>query len=145
MKILQVGHDNDKDIKLQINEYHKLNEELQVEKINLLDEFVVGVLIEKMLGLWNDYKQQLKHKHKKLSLNVLITHIIIEDTNQKVIQVTKGKEMAVKANLVEEKPHNKRYESKKKKKKPYYKPNDTNLKKKMGSCFSCGKPSHYAV
>lgn len=55
---------DDKDIKLQINEYHKVLEELHAEKINLLDEFVAGVLIEKLPSSWSDYKQQLKHKQK---------------------------------------------------------------------------------
>ena len=52
-----------KDIKLQIN-YHKLLEELRAEKIKLLEQFVVGQFIEKLLDSWSDYKQQLKHKQK---------------------------------------------------------------------------------
>jgi hypothetical protein len=36
----------DKEIKAQINEYHKLLEELKAEKINLPDVFVVGALVE---------------------------------------------------------------------------------------------------
>ena len=40
---------NNKDIKLQINEYHKLFEELRDEKIELLEQFVAGLLIEKLL------------------------------------------------------------------------------------------------
>ena len=50
------------DIKLQINEYHKLLEELRAEKIELPKQFVVGLLIEKLLDSWSDYKQQLKRK-----------------------------------------------------------------------------------
>ncbi|KAI9112787.1 hypothetical protein K1719_016290 [Acacia pycnantha] len=55
--------------------------------------------------------------------------------------------MASKENQVKEQAHNMRYDLKKNKKnkKPYYKPKDTNLKKKMGSCFVCGKLSHYAA
>jgi len=73
----------DKDIKIQINEYHKLLEDIKVENIVLPDEFVSKLLIEKLLQSWTDYKQQLKHKHKQMSLPDLITHIIIEDTSQK--------------------------------------------------------------
>ena len=40
---------DNKNIKLQINEYHKLLEELRVEKIELPEQFVVGLLIEKLL------------------------------------------------------------------------------------------------
>ncbi|PNY07541.1 hypothetical protein L195_g004040 [Trifolium pratense] len=71
-----------KEIKAQINEYHKLLEELKAKKINL-PEFVVGTLVEKLPSSWNDYKQQLKHKHGQMSLADLIKHIIIEDTNKK--------------------------------------------------------------
>ena len=70
-------------IKLQINEYQKLLEELRVEKIELPEQFVDGLLIEKLSNSWSDYKQQLKHKHKQLSLTDLIAHIIIEDTKSK--------------------------------------------------------------
>ena len=55
---------DNKDIKLQINEYHKLLEELRVKKIELPEQFVAGLLIEKLPHSWSDYKQQLKHKHK---------------------------------------------------------------------------------
>ena len=40
---------DNKDIKLQIDEYHKLLEEVRVEKIELPEQFVVGLLIEKLL------------------------------------------------------------------------------------------------
>jgi len=81
----------DKDIKIQINEYHKLLEDIKEENIILLDEFVSELLIEKLPPLWIDYKQQLKHKHKQMSLPKLITHIIIEYTNRKgvLLQGTK--------------------------------------------------------
>ncbi|KAF7844616.1 putative RNA-directed DNA polymerase [Senna tora] len=92
---------DDKDIKQQINEYHRLLEELHTEKITLPDEFVAGILIEKLPESWSAYKQQLKHKQKQLSLSDLITHIIIENTNRKAIQIAKGKGMTAKANLVE--------------------------------------------
>ena len=36
---------DNKDIKLQVNEYHKLLEELRAEKIELPEQFVVGLLI----------------------------------------------------------------------------------------------------
>jgi len=72
----------DNDIKIQINEYHKLLEDIKVENIIFPDEFVSKLMIEKLLSSWTDYKQQLKHKHKKMSLQDLITHIIVEDTNR---------------------------------------------------------------
>ena len=53
---------DNKDIKLQINEYNKLLEELRAENLELLEQFVAGLLIEKLPDSWSDYKQQLKHK-----------------------------------------------------------------------------------
>ena len=55
--------DDDKDITCQINEYHKLLEDLKGENINLPDEFLASILIEES---WNDYKKQLKHKQPPL-------------------------------------------------------------------------------
>ncbi|XP_039165345.1 uncharacterized protein LOC120291714 [Eucalyptus grandis] len=90
---------DDKEIKTQINEYHKLVEDLKAENINLQEEFLAGLLIEKLPESWNNYKQQLKHKDKQLSLADLIVHIIIEDTTRKEIEAAKAKEIATRANL----------------------------------------------
>jgi len=67
----------DKDIKIQINEYHNLLEDIKVENILLPDEFVLELLIEKLSSSWTDYKQQLKHRHKQMTFQELITHTII--------------------------------------------------------------------
>lgn len=104
---------DDKDIKTQIDEYHKLNEDLKSENIILPDEYVVGLLIEKLPQSWNDYKQQMKHKSRQLSLADLITYIIIEDTIQKEIAGARAKALASRANLIEQKSANKRYANKK--------------------------------
>jgi len=47
----------DKDIKIQINEYHKLLEDIKAENILLPDEFVSELLIEKLSSYWTTYKQ----------------------------------------------------------------------------------------
>ena len=107
----------DKDMKIQINEYHKFLEDIKVENIILLDEFVSELLIEKLPSSWIDYKQQVKHRHKKMSLQELITHIIVEDTNRQECAIVRAKALLAKAllekaNIVEEKPAPKRYENK---------------------------------
>ena len=40
---------DNKDIKLEINEYHKLMEELKAEKIELPEQFVAGLLIKAII------------------------------------------------------------------------------------------------
>ena len=94
---------DDKEIKVQINKYQKLLEDLKTENIVLQEEFLVSLLIEKMPKSWNDYKNQLKHTHKQLSLEDLVIHIIIEKTNGKELQSARANEMASKANLVQDK------------------------------------------
>ncbi|GAU51024.1 hypothetical protein TSUD_283680 [Trifolium subterraneum] len=143
----------DKDIKAQINEYHKLLEGLKAENITLPDAFVAGVLIEKLPQSWKDYKNQLKHKQKQLPLADLITHMIIEDTNRKESRVAKAKALASKANLVQNKTHHKfqkpRYGQKSKSKPDHnnhnYVPRVTNPTiKRKGNCYVCGKAGHHA-
>jgi len=102
----------DKDIKIQINEYHKLLEDIKAENILLLDEFVLELLIEKLSLSYTNYKQQLKHRHKQMTFQELITHIIIEDTNRKECATTRAKALSATTNVVEDKPASKRYKNK---------------------------------
>jgi len=99
----------EKDTKEQINEYHKLLEDLKPENISLLDEFVSELLIEKLSKSWTNSKQQLKHRHKQMSLPDLITHIITEDTNKKESVVARTKVTFAKANTTQDKPFHKKY------------------------------------
>ena len=101
-----------KDIKILINEYHKVLEDIKAESIALPDEFMSKLLIEKLLQSWIDYKKQLKHRHKHMLLSDLITHIIIEDTNRKECATAKVKTLSTKTNVVKDKPTPKRYEKK---------------------------------
>jgi len=137
-----------KDIKIQINEYHNLIEDIKTKSITLPDEFVSELVIEKLPQSWTDYKQQLKHRHKQMSLSDLITHIIIEDTNWTEYAVARAKTLSTKTNVVEDKLAPKRYEKKidhKKKYNKFSRPNGTNPTfKKNGNCFVYGKSGHHA-
>ncbi|MCI11911.1 hypothetical protein A2U01_0033014 [Trifolium medium] len=76
-------------------------EELKAGKINLPDVFIVGALVEKLPSSWNDYKQQLKHKHTQMSLADLIKHIIIEDTSRNECDAARAKTLESRANLIQ--------------------------------------------
>ncbi|PHU05195.1 hypothetical protein BC332_26017 [Capsicum chinense] len=129
-----------KEMKIQINEYQRLLEDLKAEDIVLPGKFVVGVLIEKLPELWNDYKNNLKLKQTNFTIEEIITHILIEDTNRK--ESFKAKQTALKANLVQvQHSNNRRYGNKSQ----GYKPNNPNFKKRKGTCFTCGKHGHYAT
>ncbi|PWA60798.1 hypothetical protein CTI12_AA380090 [Artemisia annua] len=41
-----------------------------------------NVLLEKFPPLWNDYRNQLKHKKRDLSLQELISHMRTEEANR---------------------------------------------------------------
>ncbi|RDY01885.1 hypothetical protein CR513_14732, partial [Mucuna pruriens] len=83
-----------------------------------------------------------------MSLQEFITHIIIEETNQKEFATIKTKALTTKANLVEDKLAQKRYDPK-----PYHKYKSKNKNsfpyasnttfKRMGNYYICGKSGHH--
>jgi len=84
-----------------------------------------------------------------MTLQELITDIIIEDTNRKESATVRAKALSAKANVVEDNPALKRYENKPdhKRKNNFQnsRPNRSNpVFKKKGNCFVCGKPGHHA-
>ncbi|XP_019241307.1 PREDICTED: uncharacterized protein LOC109221296 [Nicotiana attenuata] len=101
---------DDKEMNIQINEFQKLLEDLKAEGMSLPEKFAAGVLIEKLPDSWSDYKNNLKHKQKNFTIEEIVTHILIEDSNRKesVKAMT-----TLKANLVQRSNNNrKRYENK---------------------------------
>ncbi|GMJ08125.1 hypothetical protein HRI_004481700 [Hibiscus trionum] len=151
----------DVEVKVKINEYHKLLEDLKSENITFPEEFVARLLIEKLPQSWNDYKQQLKHK--QLSMKELITHIIIEETNRKELKNANKREFTTRANLIEGNArrgmscrHNSRFKNHAMPKSnnsrnnvmprnhamPKF--NNPTFKKKGNCCYFYGKPGHYA-
>lgn len=102
----------DKNIKVKINQYQKLLEDLKVKNTTLPNGFVSKLLIKKLPKSWTSYKQQLKHKHKQMFLSDLITHIIIKDIKKKGMCCCKDQALSTKANMVQHKPTQKRYSHK---------------------------------
>ena len=94
----------DRDISFQIHDYHLLINDLAIEDIKLLEPFVVGYLVETFPESWKDYKNNMKHKRKQMSLKDVINHVRIEEQNRNRNNVEKAKELSFEANVVEEKP-----------------------------------------
>ena len=94
----------DRDISFQIHDYHLLINDLAIEDIKLLEYFVVGYLVEALPQSWKDYKNNMKHERKQMSLEDVIIHIRIGEQNRNRDNVEKAKELSSKANIVEEKP-----------------------------------------
>ncbi|XP_071918913.1 uncharacterized protein [Coffea arabica] len=129
----------DKEMKEQITEYKILVDDLKNEDINLPENFATSMLIEKLSKSWIDYKNNLKHKQKNYTIDKLVKHILIEDSNRKELRTVKAKEMAFKASPIQS--NNKRYANKFQN----YKSNNPNFKKKKGICYICEKPEHHAT
>ncbi|KAL3498008.1 hypothetical protein ACH5RR_040740 [Cinchona calisaya] len=55
---------DEKEMKVQTNEYQKFLEDLKAEEILLPEKFAAGVLIENLLDMWNDYKTTLSTRKK---------------------------------------------------------------------------------
>ncbi|XP_047263808.1 uncharacterized protein LOC124896298 [Capsicum annuum] len=99
---------NVKEMKIQINEYQKLLEDLKAGRISLPEKFAVGILIEKLPDSWNDYKNSLKHKQINFTIEEIVIHILIEDINRN--ESFKVRELTLKANLTQSrKSNNKRH------------------------------------
>ena len=74
--------------------------DLAIEDIKLPKPFVVGYLVETFWESWKDYKNNMKHKRKQMSLKDVIIHIRIDEHNQNMDNVEKVKELSSKANVV---------------------------------------------
>jgi len=66
----------------QVHVYENLCAKVLNENIKMCNILQANVLIEKFLPSWNDYKNQLKHKKKDLTLQALISHMRIEKANR---------------------------------------------------------------
>ena len=109
---------------------------------------MVGYLVETLLKSWKDYKNNMNHKRKQMSLEDVIIHIRIEEQNRNRDNVEKVNELSSKVNVVEEKPKPKNNRSIKKNSRTM--PNASNKVqnptiKQRGNCFVCGKFGHHAA
>ena len=109
---------------------------------------MAGYLVETLPESWKDYKNNMKHKRKQMSLENVIIHIRIEEQNWNRDNIEKAKELSSKANVVEEKfkPINNRS----RKQNSRTKPNASNKVhnstiKKRGNWFVCGKSGHHVA
>ena len=64
-----------------LTDYHLLINDLVIEDIKLHEPFVVGYLVETFPKSWKDYKNNMKHKRKQMSLKDVIIYIRIEEQN----------------------------------------------------------------
>lgn len=106
---------------------------LVIEGMAINEAFQVAAFIEKLPLLWNDFKNNLKHKRKKMTLEDLIVRLRIEEDNKNAEKKSHGHSIVMGANVVKEAPQNK------KRKKASGTKNYPSKKKFKGNCHNCGK------
>ncbi|EPS61057.1 hypothetical protein M569_13744 [Genlisea aurea] len=127
---LQWEMDDDEEVLIQINDFHRLLDNMAAQNIRLSPEFVVGSLIYKLPKSWNEYKVRMGYSDVKMSLNELINDIAIEEelrrqmNNIRRSKTNPNSKISDHALIPTKKPLK---------------------KKKVGNCFVCGKVGHYAA
>ena len=76
------------------------SKELELLKCVIPDEFMVGCIIAKLSPSWRDFATSLKHKRQKISVEILITSLDVEEKAQAKDNVEKGNEGHPSANFV---------------------------------------------
>ena len=128
----------------QVQDFQLILHELAAEGMALVEEFQVGVIIEKLPPSWRDFKNYLKHKRKGMSLEDLIVRLRIEEDNR-LNDRKGGYHMESKANVVEHSHKSGNQNKKRKLSGPGQSSGrQFNPKKFDGNCYICGKPGHRA-
>ncbi|KAH6794775.1 centromere protein X [Perilla frutescens var. hirtella] len=81
-KWLQFHMVDNKSILEQLHEYENLTADVLNEGMKMCEILQANILLEKFPPSWNDYRNQLKHKKRDLSLHELISHIRTEEANR---------------------------------------------------------------
>ena len=92
---------DNKPIMEQVHEYENLTAYVLNEDMEMYEIFQANVLLEKFLPSWSDYRNQLKHKKKNLTLRELISHMRTEEANRLKDKMEELSLSSSKANLVE--------------------------------------------
>ncbi|XP_059288559.1 uncharacterized protein LOC132041899 [Lycium ferocissimum] len=92
---------DNKPIMEQVHEYENLTATVLTEGMKMCEVFQANVLLEKFPPSWSDYRNQLKHKKKDLTLQVLISHMRTEEANRLKDKIEALSLNSPKANLME--------------------------------------------
>ena len=92
---------DDKPVMEQVHVYKNLCAEVLNENMKMCEVLQANVLIEKFPPSWSDYRNQLKHKKKDLTLQELISHMRTEKANRLKDKMDSLSLNSSKANLVQ--------------------------------------------
>ncbi|KAH0633546.1 hypothetical protein KY284_036332 [Solanum tuberosum] len=85
----------------QVQKYENSTANVLNEDMKMREIFQANVLPEKIPPSWSDYRNQLKHKKKNLTLQELISHMRTEEANHLKNKMEQLSLNSSKANLVE--------------------------------------------
>ncbi|CAM8994128.1 unnamed protein product [Rhodiola kirilowii] len=124
----------------QVQDLQLIMHEMNSEGMKVNEPFQVAAVIEKLPSGWKDFKNYLKHKRKKMSMEDRVIRLKNEEDNR--LADTRIKLSPKRANMVEQGGSSKG-------KKPFSKlgPKGRAIKKKVqpkftGKCFNCDKEGH---
>jgi hypothetical protein len=134
-----------------VEQNHELQcmvKELELMKIIVPNDFVVGGIIAKLPPSWRDFSTTLKHMRTHMSLSDLIASLDIEEKAQAKDGQSKGVEGQTSANMMHQPQSYGKGKGKKNKNNNKPKQNATFKKKKNKKedegCFVCDSPNHWA-
>ncbi|XP_070015983.1 uncharacterized protein [Nicotiana sylvestris] len=114
-------------------DYKMVDSKNFIEGLIINEAFEVTTMIEKLPPLWKDFKNYLKHKRKKMSLEDLIIRLRIEEDNKADEKRGRGNSTIMEANIIEENKKRKKASG------PKYNPSK---KRFSENCYNCGKVRH---
>ncbi|KAL6312007.1 hypothetical protein AAG906_017660 [Vitis piasezkii] len=131
----------------QVQELQVILHEIHAEGMMLSETFQVAAIIEKLPPAWKDFKNDLKHKRKEMSIEDLIIRLRIEEDNRRSEKKGAHTLNEAKANFVEHGQSSKAKTNNNKGKGSKLGPKGGISKKPkfQGKCFNCGKQGHKSV
>ncbi|KAL1545220.1 cleavage and polyadenylation specificity factor subunit 1-like [Salvia divinorum] len=124
----------------QVQEFQLIIQNHTAEGMVLPESFTIGTIIEKLPLSWKDFKGNLKHKQKEMSLEDLIVNLHLEGDVRKNDQRAKGHNpFDVKAKLLANGSLSNKHP------RPTAKDKGTQPARKVeGNCYNCGKSGHFS-
>ena len=131
----------------QVQELQVILHEIHAKGMMLSETFQVAVIIEKLLPAWKDFKNNLKHKRKEMSIEDLVIRLRIEEDNRGCEKKMAHNPNKAKANFMEHSQSSKFKKGNNKGKGTKLGPKGGVSKKKkfLGKCFNCGKQGHRSL
>ncbi|CAJ2668640.1 unnamed protein product [Trifolium pratense] len=152
---------DERSVEAQSHELQKIAHEIIIEGMPLDEQFQIAVMIDKLPPSWKEFKNQLRHKTKEFSIESLITRLRIEEESRRQDQKEEEKAYVVTGNKKnfgavlkpkgkQLKNQNRGQMNRNKNGNPSRAHNAQQQPPRNDNgasgvtCFTCGRPGHYA-